>query len=68
LKYEYLDENKVRNLLEHVAQNQEQYNTYKQKKRQEFKNHLNNTSMITTNASAEYQNTLGKESSFSVST
>jgi hypothetical protein len=36
----YLDENKVRTLLENVAQNQEQYNTYKQKKRQEFQKHL----------------------------
>jgi hypothetical protein len=41
-------------LLENVAQNQEQYNAYKQKKRQE---HLSQT--LTT--SVEYQNNSGKE-------
>ncbi|CAF5031143.1 unnamed protein product, partial [Rotaria sp. Silwood1] len=51
-----IDENKVRMLLENVAQNQEQYNAYKQKKRQELKQHLSETSTISTNLSIEHQN------------
>ncbi|CAF4743875.1 unnamed protein product, partial [Rotaria sp. Silwood2] len=50
-----IDENKVRMLLENVAQNQEQYNVYKQKKRQELKKHLSETSTIANNLSVEHQ-------------
>ncbi|CAF0749457.1 unnamed protein product [Rotaria sordida] len=50
-----IDENKVRMLLENVAQNQEQYRAYKQKRRQELKKHPSETSAITTNSSIEHQ-------------
>ncbi|CAF1197482.1 unnamed protein product [Adineta steineri] len=43
-----IDENKVRTLLENVAQNQEQYNAYKQKKRQEFQKNLTEISTTST--------------------
>ncbi|CAF3301762.1 unnamed protein product, partial [Rotaria sp. Silwood2] len=56
-----IDENKVRMLHENVAQNQEQYKAYKQKKREELKKNLSETSMITTNPSVEYQSASGKK-------
>ncbi|CAF1202196.1 unnamed protein product [Adineta steineri] len=43
-----IDEDKVRTLLENVAQNQEQYNAYKQKKRQEFQKNLTEISTTST--------------------
>ncbi|CAF4322462.1 unnamed protein product, partial [Adineta steineri] len=43
-----IDEDKVRTLLENVAQNQEQYNAYKQKKRQEFQKNLTEISATST--------------------
>ncbi|CAF2455196.1 unnamed protein product [Rotaria sp. Silwood2] len=56
-----IDENKVRMLHENVAQNQEQYKAYKQKKREELKKNLSETSMITTNPSVEYQSASGEQ-------
>ncbi|CAF3442641.1 unnamed protein product [Rotaria sp. Silwood2] len=48
-------------LHENVAQNQEQYKAYKQKKREELKKNLSETSMITTNPSVEYQSASGEQ-------
>ncbi|UJR23006.1 hypothetical protein I4U23_026032 [Adineta vaga] len=46
-----IDENKVRTLLENVAQNQEQYNAYKRKKREELQKNSTDATMAT----LEYQ-------------
>ncbi|CAF5200835.1 unnamed protein product, partial [Rotaria magnacalcarata] len=56
-----IDEQKVRMLLENVAQSQEHYTTYIQKKRQELKKKLSETATITNNQSTESENTSGKE-------
>ncbi|MCC7159823.1 MAG: hypothetical protein IT281_09815 [Ignavibacteria bacterium] len=48
-------------LLENVAQSQEHYTTYMQKKRQELKKKLSEIATITNNQSTENENTSGKE-------